>query len=156
MGERRKVLVVCHAPSANVQALADAVAEGAGDPAAGAVEVRARAALEADPDDLLWCDGVVFGTTENFGYMSGGLKDFFDRSYYPCLERVDGRPYALFVKAGNDGTGAIQAVERIVTGLKLRPIAEPLRFVGAMDARWRDQCRELGFTLAAGLDAGIF
>ena len=148
--------MVYHAPSPAVQTLTDAVIAGASDPDAGRVDVRALAALDAGPDDLAWCDGVIFGTTENFGYMSGALKDFFDRSYYPCLEAVEGRPYALFVKAGNDGTGAVSSVQRIVTGLKLRAMAEPLRMVGAMQPHWPDQCRELGFTMAAGLDAGIF
>ena len=154
--ESARLLVVYHAPSPAVQALVDAVIAGASDPETGNVTVRARAALEAKPGDLLWCDGVIFGTTENFGYMSGALKDFFDRSYYPCLDAVEGRPYALFVKAGNDGTGAIASVQRIVTGLKLRAVAEPLRLAGSMQPQWPEQCHELGFAMAAGLDAGIF
>lgn len=150
------MLVVYHAPSANVQTLVDALLAGCRDPAAGSVRVTALPALEAGPEDLLSCDAAIFVTTENFGYMSGALKDFFDRSYYPCLGKVEGRPYALVVKAGNDGTGTIAAVQRIVTGLKLRPVAEPLLMVGALQEAWLAQCRELGFTLSAGLDAGIF
>ncbi len=150
------LLIVYHAPSANVQALVEAVVSGAQDPQAGGVAVRSLPALEAGPQDLLWCDGVIFGTTENFGYMSGALKDFFDRSYYPCLEKVEGRPYALFVKAGNDGTGTIAAVQKIVTGLKLRAVAEPLLMVGDMQEKWLEQCRELGLALSAGLQMGVF
>ena len=115
-----------------------------------------RKRWQRGPAELLAAEGVIFATTENFGYMSGALKDFFDRSYYPCLDKVDGKPYALVVKAGNDGTGAIHAVTRIVTGLKLQQVAEPLLMVGGFREIWLGQCRELGMTLAAGLEAGIF
>ncbi len=151
-----KLLIVYHAPSPNMQRLADAVIAGAESPEIEGVEVRALRALEAGGDDLLWCDGVLFGTTENFGYMSGALKDFFERSYYQCLDKVAARPYGLFVKAGNDGTGAVTSVQRIVTGLDLKPIAGPLLMVGAFREQWLDQCAELGMTMAAGLEAGIF
>lgn len=136
--------------------LVDGVIEGARHPDIAGVDVRALPALQAGAKDLLGCDGVIFGTTENFGYMSGALKDFFERSYHPCLEQVAGRPYALFVKAGNDGTGAITSVQRIVTGLDLKRIAEPLLMVGAFQQRWLAECSELGMTMAAGLEAGIF
>ncbi|MDJ0926257.1 MAG: flavodoxin family protein [Gammaproteobacteria bacterium] len=150
------LLIVYHAPSPNMQRLADAVIDGAQSPEIDHVTVRAGHALASGPDDLLWCDGVIFGTTENFGYMSGALKDFFERSYYPCLDKVNARPYALFVKAGNDGTGTLSSVQRIVTGLELKPVAEPLLMVGRFQESWLDDCRELGMTLAAGLEAGIF
>lgn len=151
-----KLLIVFHDPSENMRRLAQVVVEGASSPEISGVEVRAARALEAGPDDLLWSDGVIFGTTENFGYMSGALKDFFDRSYYPCLDKVDATPYALFVKAGNDGTGTISAVQRIVKGLKLKPVCEPLLMVGSFQQVWLAQCEELGMTMAAGLEAGIF
>lgn len=150
------LLIIYHDPSENVRRLTQAVVDGASSPEFQGVEVKAARALEAGPDDLLWSDGVIFGTTENFGYMSGALKDFFDRSYYLCLDRVDAKPYALFVKAGNDGVGTIAAVERIVTGLKLKPICEPLLMVGNFQKEWLQQCEELGMTMAAGLEAGIF
>ncbi len=88
--------------------------------------------------------------------MSGALKDFFDRSFYPCEGRIDGIPYALAVKAGMDGTGTINAVERIVSGLNLRAVADPLLMVGSFREEWRADCGELGMTMAAGLEAGIF
>jgi len=150
------LLIVFHDPSENVRRLAQAVVDGASSPEISGVDVRVARALEAGPNDLLWSDGVIFGTTENFGYMSGALKDFFDRSYYPCLDKVDAKPYALFVKAGNDGTGTISAVQRILTGLKLKPVCEPLLMVGSFQEAWLAQCEELGMTMAAGLEAGIF
>ena len=87
--------------------------------------------------------------------MSGALKDFFDRIYYPVLETKQGTPYALYVRAGLDGTGTITAVERIVTGLKWRPICDPLLCHGSYVDSFVDQCEELGLTMAASLDAGI-
>lgn len=130
--------------------------DGASDPAAGAVDPRMVDAIEADADDVLAADALVFGTPENFGYMSGALKYFFDRTYYPCLDRVAGKPYALFVRAGNDGQGAIASVTRIVAGLKLKAVCEPVLMSGDFSDEKLEECRELGRLLAAGLDAGIF
>ncbi|MDE0945135.1 MAG: flavodoxin family protein, partial [Alphaproteobacteria bacterium] len=98
---KRRLLIVAHAPSANTQRLFDAVVAGAGDD----VDVIARTPFEAGPDDVLAADGIILGTTENLGYMSGALKDFFDRTYYPCLEQTMGKPYCLYIRAGHDGTG---------------------------------------------------
>jgi multimeric flavodoxin WrbA len=120
------------------------------------IELRERHALLATTDDLLWAQGLLLGTPEHFGYMSGALKDFFDRSFYPAEARTAGLPYGLFVSAGNDGRGTVTAVERIVTGYGWQAIAEPVRVVGEPDAAALAKCRELGATLAAGLMAGIF
>ncbi|MFC4160220.1 flavodoxin family protein [Chitinimonas lacunae] len=119
-------------------------------------ELRLIRALEAGLDDLLWADGVLFGTPENFGYMSGALKNFFDRTYYPAQGRVAGRPYGLFVSAGNDGSGAVMAIERIVRGYPLQKVAEPVIVRGEPDADGLARCAELGLTLAAGLCYGVF
>lgn len=151
-----RLAIIYHAPSDNVRRIVGALIDGASDAVIESVDVRPAQALAAGPDDLLEAHGVIFVTTENFGYMSGALKDFFDRSYYSCLDKVDGRPYALVVKAGNDGTGTVNAVTRIVTGLKLKQVAEPLLMVGSFQENWLGQCRDLGMTLAAGLEAGIF
>jgi NAD(P)H-dependent FMN reductase len=120
------------------------------------VELRVRPALQAGIDDLLWCEGLLIGTPEHFGYMSGAVKDFFDRTFYPAEGRTEGLPYALFVSAGNDGSGTVRAVERIATGYRWTPIAEPVLVVGAPAAADLERCRELGQTLAAGLVAGLY
>lgn len=121
-----------------------------------AVELAVRPALEAGLEDLLACRGLLIGTPEHFGYMSGAVKDFFDRTFYPAEGKTEGLPYGLFVSAGNDGTGTVRAVERIVTGYRWKAIAEPVVIVGAPDEAHLARCRELGQTMAAGLSAGIF
>lgn len=154
--DTRHLLIVSHCPSSNTRALTDAVIRGAESEEISGVEVRSRPPLEAGPDDVLWCDAVILGTTENFGYMSGALKDFFERIYYPCLEQTQGLPYALFIKGGNDGTGARSSVERIITGLSWRPVQEPIVMAGPFREEWLQPCEELGMAMAAGLEAGIF
>ena len=150
-----KLLIVHHSQSGTTSRMAEHVVRGAGNPDID-VELRVCDALEAGADDLLWCDGFILGTPENFGYMSGGLKLFLERVYYPCLDQVDGKPWAMFVRAGNDGTGAITSVRRILTGLKVREVQEPVLIAGDFDESRLDDCVELGMTMAAGLEAGIF
>lgn len=136
--------------------MADAVIGGARHSDVTGVEVRVKTALEADADDLLWADGFILGTPENFGYMSGAMKYFLDRVYYPCEGKLNGRPWALFVRAGNDGSGAVSSVRRILSGLAVREVQEPVLIVGDFDASRLNECSELGLTMAAGLEAGVF
>ena len=159
----RVLLVYGGHPGGRTDRLRAAAAEGIAAAARDAaqadgtvVELRERRALEATTEDLLWAGGVLLGTPEHFGYMSGALKDFFDRTFYPAEGRTGGLPWALFVSAGNDGRGTVAAVERIVTGYGWQAVAEPLRVVGDPDEAALARCRELGATLAAGLAAGIF
>ncbi len=152
----KKLLIVYHSQSGTTSRMAEHVIAGARDPAVEGVEVRVREALDASADDLLWCDGFILGTPENFGYMSGALKLFLDRVYYETIDKVVGKPYALFVRAGNDGTGAITSVTRILTGLKVREVQEALLIAGEFDEARLSECTELGLTMAAGLEAGIF
>ncbi len=136
--------------------MAEAVIRGARHPDVEGVEVRTRHALEADADDLLWCDAFILGTPENFGYMSGAMKYFLDRVFYPCENKVNGKPWAMFIRAGNDGAGAIASIRRILTGLAVREIQEPVLIAGEFDASRLAACEELGLTMAAGLEAGVF
>ncbi len=156
MSDKKHLLIVYHSQSGTTSQMADAVIRGARSPDIDNVEVRTRAALEATAGDLLWCDAFILGTPENFGYMSGAMKYFLDRSYYDCVDRVDGRPYALFVRAGNDGTGAIASLRRILKGLAVREVQDPVLIAGEFDAARLGECEELGMTMAAGLDAGVF
>lgn len=156
MPDSKRLLLIAHTPSPNTRKLAEAIMDGAQDPDVDAVAPRCAAPLEAGPDDVLAADAVMLFTTENLGYMSGALKDFFDRSYYPLLDQTQGLPYALCVRAGHDGTGTRRAVETIVTGLRWRAVREPLICRGDFDPGFIEQCRELGLYMAAGLDAAVF
>ena len=152
----KRLLIVAHCPSPNLQRLCDSVVEGARAAEAPEIEIVVRPPLQAVADDVLAAQAVVLGTSENLGYMSGALKDFFDRIYYPCLERTQGMPYALYVRAGQDGTGTRRAVESIATGLRWRAVQDPLICRGAFREEFVGQCEELGMYMAAGLEAGIF
>ncbi|MEZ5925236.1 MAG: flavodoxin family protein [Hyphomicrobiaceae bacterium] len=151
----KRLLIVAHAPSPNTMVLRDATLLGARH-AETEVEVVLRPPLEAGPEDVLATSGVILGTTENLGYMSGALKDFFDRCYYPCLEKTEALPYAAYIRARHDGTGTRRAIESITTGLKWRAVQPPLLLKGEYNPEFQSQCEELGRLMAYGLDAGVF
>ena len=152
----KRLLIVAHRPSPNTRRLADAALAGARHPDVEGVEARLLGPLEAGPDDVLGSDAVALLTSENFGAMAGLTKDFLERIWHPCLERTEGMPWALVVRAGNDGTGAVRSAERIATGLRWRAIAPPLVLAGPWRDGFVDAATELGTTLAAGLEAGVF
>lgn len=150
--------------------MASAALEGAGaGPGAGASpQARLIAAREAGPEVLLEAKGYLFVCPENLGFMSGEMKEFFDRNYYPLLGRIEGRPYATAIAAGSDGRGAQAQIDRIVTGWRLRRVAEPLIVnLGAQSPEaimapkqlgqdQLQQCRDLGAALGEGLHLGVF
>lgn len=151
----KHLLIVAHVPSDNTRRLRDAVVRGATGPDISGVELRTLIPFEAKPEDVLWADAVILGTTENLGYMSGALKDFFDRVYYPCLELTQGKPYAAYIRAGHDGTGTKRGIETIVTGLRWRAARDPLICRGEWRETFVGQCEELGALMAASLEAGV-
>jgi len=151
----KHLLIVYHTQSGNTGRLAQAVLSGVQEEAE-AVECRLLKAAEADLEDLLWCDAVMFGTPENFGYMSGALKDFYDRTFYPAEPYELNRPYALFVSAGNDGTGAVRECDRILLGYPMKKAMDPFIARGQITEEHLSQAKELGQTLACGLAMGIF
>ena len=152
----KRLLVVGHAPSVNTRRLFDAVVEGASSIEIENVEVMAYRPFDVQPEDVQAAQAVILGTTENLGYMSGALKDFFDRIYYPCLEHTQGMPYALYIRAGHDGTGTRRSIETIISGLGWRAVQEPLICRGDWQDAFVTQCQELGTAMAAGLEMGIF
>lgn len=154
--DEKQLLVVAHVPSPNTELLLEAVVRGATSQDIDGVNVRHVPPLQAGPEDVLKADGIILGTTENFGYMSGALKDFFDRIYYPCLEKTQALPYALYIKAGMDGTGTRIAVEKITAGLRWRAVQDTLICRGKFQQSFVEKCEELGMTMAAGLEAGIY
>jgi multimeric flavodoxin WrbA len=162
----KDLLVVYHSVTGGSQQMAQALMEGA----ASETGTRARLlhASIAHADDVIGADAYVFATPENLAAISGLMKDFFDRCYYPVLDRISGRPYATLICAGSDGQNAARQIARIATGWRLRPVAEPLiicthaqtaeailapKTIGAADL---NRCRELGAALASGLALGIF
>jgi multimeric flavodoxin WrbA len=153
----KKILIVYHSQTGNTEKMAQAVAEGAR--SIEDTEVVVRRAAEATLDDLLAAEGLAVGTPENFGYMAGMVKDFFDRTFYPAqryADRIFRKPYVVFVSAGNDGTGALTSIERIALGYKFKKVYEPVISRKKLTGEDLERCRELGKILAGGCAAGIY
>lgn len=162
----KSLLIVYFTRTGGSRQLAEAARAGAAE--AGAVSIRYLEASEAGPDDLSNADGYLFACPENLAAIAGGMKEFFDRSYYPVLGRIEGRPYAAIICAGSDGSSARTQLERICTGWRLKRIADSL--IVQVDAQTPDDilrdktiaeaplgdAHEIGATLAAGLEMGIF
>src|SRR5690554_5579641 len=147
-GMSKNLLIVAHAPSGNTERMVASLLEGARSAGTQRLIARKQAALQTTVQDVLSADGVILFTPENLGYMSGALKDFFDRIYYPVLEQKQGLPCAVVIRAGHDGTGTQKAIESILTGLRWKQAQAPLLCRGV----WRDDfiqsCEELGKTIA--------
>jgi NAD(P)H-dependent FMN reductase len=152
----KRLLIISNTPSANTRQLAEAALFGAQHRDIENVLAVHKTPFDAGSDDALQADAILLGTTENFGYMSGALKDFFERIYYPCLEQTQGKPYALYIRAGKDGQGALTSVERIVTGLRWKAVQPAMILHGEFKLEFVEQCRKLGTLMAAGLDADVF
>ncbi len=151
-----KRLLILHAGQTElgpVYALAQAALAGA---QTEVVDAQLLRAPDAGLAELLAADALLFVTPEKFGYMAGVLKDFFDRTFYPAQGQVEGRPYALIVAAGNDGSGAASAVERICRGYPLKPVTEPLIVRGPADPAALQAAHDIGQGLAGGLVLGVF
>jgi multimeric flavodoxin WrbA len=150
----KKLLIVYHTQGVRTAEMAQAVLRGARE--VDDVETVLKRAFDATLDDLLAASGIIFGTPENFGYMAGAVKDFLERVFYPAQGKIEGMPYAIFVAAGNDGTGAVSSIERIVRGFPLKKVCEPVISRDKTSAHDLAKCEELGMTLAAGISAGIY
>lgn len=162
----KTLLVVWHSRTGGTRQMVAAAERGAATEPQAAM--RVLTAAEALPDDLVAADGYLFACPENLAAMSGQMKEFFDRCYYPCLDRLNGRPYAAMICAGSDGANAARQLARICTGWRLKAVAEPLIVnVSAqtpeaiLAAKHLTQaqlapCAELGATIAAGLAMGVF
>jgi multimeric flavodoxin WrbA len=150
------ILVVYHSQTGHTQKMAQWVAKGAN--SIDGVTVVLKWAGEATVQDLLGCDGLALGSPEYFGYMAGQVKDFFDRTYNAVRGRKEifKKPYVVFISAGNDGTGALASIERICIGYQLKKVYEPVVARGDIAREILTRCEELGKTLAAGCEAGIY
>jgi len=162
----KTVLIVFHSMTGGARQMAVAAERGAA--TEQDITVRRLAAAQTSADDVLRADGYVFVTPENLAAMAGMMKDFFDRTYYAALDRIQGRPYAMLICAGSDGHNAVRQIDRICTGWRLKRIAEPLiicthadtpeailapKAIGASDLA---ACAQVGAGLAAGLALGIY
>ena len=162
----KTLLIVFHSLTGGTRQMAEAAVRGA--EAQSDVSVRLLRAVEARPADVLAADGYIFATPEMLAAISGLMKDFFDRTYYPALERINGRPYAILICAGSDGQNAARQIARIATGWRLRAVADPIivcthaqtpeaifapKVISSDDL---SRCEELGAALAAGLSMGVF
>jgi multimeric flavodoxin WrbA len=166
MSEAKSLLIVYHSLTGGTHQMAESARVGAA--SEPGVTVRLLHAAQAGPNEVLAADGFIFATPENLAAISGQLKDFFDRSYYPVLDRINGRPYASLICAGSDGHNAARQIERIATGWRLKPIAEPLIVCTHaqtteailapkhIDAEELARCEALGEAMAAGLVLGVF
>ncbi len=159
-----RLLILYHSQTGGTEAMASAAAEGA----ASDAEIVLRPAADAQPDDLLDADGVIFACPENLAAVSGIMKAFFDRAYYPLLGQIEGLPCAMMICAGSDGENAARQMARILTGWRMKPIAEPLiicthaqtpeailapKQIGTADLA---RARDLGAAFAAGLSLGMY
>ena len=162
----KTLLIIWHSRTGAARQMAEAAAQGAREEPE--ITVRRVPAVEAGAEDLLAAQGYLFCAPENLASLSGEMKAFFDRAYYPVLDRLSGRPYGLLVAAGSDGQGVVRQVGRIAAGWRLRPVAEPVivnthaqtpeailspKTVSPQD---RERCRGLGQAIAAGMGLGIF
>jgi NAD(P)H-dependent FMN reductase len=162
----KRLLVVFHTMTGGTGQMAQAAAGGAA--SEPEIHVNLIHASKAGATEVLEADGFIFATPENLASMSGLMKDFFDRTYYPALGRIVGRPYATLICAGSDGENAARQITRIATGWRLKPIAPPLivcthaqtpETISApktITAEDLERCREIGATIAAGLALGIY
>lgn len=162
----KTLLIVFHSRTGAARQMAEAAEQGAA--GESDVQVRLIRASAADAEDVMAADGYIFATPENLAAMAGMMKDFFDRTYYAALDRINGRPYGMLIAAGSDGHNAARQIARIATGWRLKAVADPIivcthaqapeeilapKTVTADDL---ERCRDLGATLAAGLAMGIF
>ncbi len=162
----KTLLIVFHSLTGGTRQMAEAAARGA--EAQSDVSVRLLPAVEAQPADVLGADGYIFATPEMLAAISGLMKDFFDRTYYPVLERINGRPYAILICAGSDGQNAARQIARIATGWRLRAIADPIIVCThaqtpeaifapkVISSQELGRCKELGAAFAVGLSMGVF
>ena len=162
----KQLLIIWHSMTGGTEQMARGAKVGAAQEPE--VEARLLHARHAGPEDVLAAAGLIFATPENLAAISGVMKDFFDRCYYPLLGRIEGRAYASLICAGSDGENAARQMTRIATGWRLREVAPALivkthaqapedilapKMIGVEDL---SRCEELGLRLAAGLALGVF
>lgn len=159
-----KLLIIYHSRTGGTRQMAEAAAKAAGEE----TDTRLKRAEDTGPADLLGADGYLFAAPENLAALSGAMKEFFDRCYYPVLGKIEGRPYGLMICAGSDGENAAKQAARIATGWRLKQVQPPLIICTHAQTEAEilaektipdadlAKCRELGAALGAGIEMGVF
>ncbi len=151
----KTLLLVFHAPSQNTQAMVNAMVKAVAEENLDNLQLKVKSPFDANAEDVLACDGIILGTTENLGYMSGALKDFFDRVYYPCLDVKQGLPVVAVVRAGHDGTGTCRALQTILTGLRWRWVQDIVVCKGPWQATFIQESKTIAQSMAVALSEGM-
>jgi putative NADPH-quinone reductase len=152
--QTKNLLIIAHCPSENLARLRDGLISGAKN-AGVHLQVTSRAPLDSDSKDLKTADAIVLLTPENLSYMSGAMKDWFDRIYYPVLDDKQGLPCVAIVRAGHDGTGTVRALQTITTGLRWRWVQDPIILQGSWQETWLDEVTDIGEAIATAVSEGI-
>ena len=153
---QKHLLIVANIPSENTRLMRDSVLKGATVAETGQLSVTALSPFSATPPDVKNADGIILGTTENFGYMAGATKDFFDRCYNELLGNSQGLPVFYYIRAGLDGEGTVRAIDKILLGLKWRQVLKPIVLKGNWDNDFKNRVAEASLNFAIGIEEGIY
>ncbi len=151
----KNLLCIIHCPSENTNLIKNKIVKNIINQKLQ-INLTTLTPYEAQADDVLKADGLILGTTENLASMAGTTKDFFDRSYYPLLNKSEGLPIVIWVRAGHDGTGTVKQLTSIITGLKWRLVQEILVCKGEWNDSFVEECVELCLGFAIGIESNIF
>ncbi len=151
----KQILSIVHTPSVNTSLISKSVIKSLKNQKLN-LKIKFLKPLEASSEDVFDADGILLGTTENLGSMAGATKDFFDRTYYEVIDKKEGLPIAVWIRAGHDGTGASRQIQSIVNGLKWKLVQEILVCKGSWDEKFIGDCVELSLGFAYGVEQNIF
>ena len=151
----KKLQCIIHAPSSNTLLIKQKVTEALIENTSN-LDISISTPFETNAKDILEADGLLIGTTENLASMAGATKDFFDRTYYDLLEKKEGLPIVIWVRAGHDGTGTVKQLTGIIAGLRWKLVQKILVCHGEWSKRFIDECTELGLGLALGLESNVY
>ena len=151
----KTLLCIIHSPSNNTSLIEQKVSEQLKSETSN-LNIIIKNPFFANTEDILKADGLLIGTTENLASMAGATKDFFDRNYYNVIEKKEGMPVAIWIRAGHDGTGTTIQMKSIIKGLKWRLVQEILICKGPWQSKFVDQCISLSLGFAIGLESNIY
>ena len=151
----KKIIFISHSPSKNTKTLSDIVFNTVNSNGLN-INIELFSPLEISSESIKKSDGVIIGTTENFGYMAGATKDFFDRCYNELLDNTQGLPVFYYIRAGLDGEGTVRAIDKILLGLKWRQVLKPIVLKGNWNNNFKDKIAEASLNFAIGIQEGIY